>query len=314
MVPKQTKKITIVVPCYNEAGNIEELYQRVEAVFIGLNYDHEYLIIDNNSQDGTQTILENMAARDKRVKVILNARNFGPVRSPIHGLLQTQGDATIFMMADLQDPPEVIPEILKKWEEGHEIVMCVKTKTTESKAMYMVRRAYYWLVGKLSEVKLVTNFYGFGLYDRQVISVLRQFDDPYPYFRGLICEVGFRTAQLEYTQEGRKRGISKGNFYTLLDLALLGITYHSKVPLRVATVGGAILSTLSFFIGVGYFVAKLLYWDSFAMGIAPLVISLFFLSSIQLFFMGIIGEYIGNIYTQVLKRPLVVERKRINFD
>ncbi|MDX2470044.1 MAG: glycosyltransferase family 2 protein [SAR324 cluster bacterium] len=312
---EQKKIATVIVPSYNEEDNIPALFERVEKVFEDLDgYTHEYIFIDNASTDRTPFILEELAKKHSHVKVIFNARNFGHIRSPVYGILQSEGDVTIFMVADLQDPPEKIPEILKAWEEGNQIVMCVKTQSKETWAMFMVRKLYYWIVGKLAEVDLVKNFYGFGAYDRLIIKELRKYEDPYPYFRGQLCELGFNSKQLEYTQERRARGFSKNNFYSLVDNALLGITYHSKVPLRFGIFAGFFMAFLSFLIGIGYGVAKIMYWDSFSIGVAPLILGTFFFFSLNLIFLGIIGEYIGNIYTQVLKRPLVVERKRLNFD
>ena len=310
--PKSEQLITIVIPCYNEEENIEVLYERIEATFKDIEYQHDYLFIDNCSQDKTPEVLEKLAAKDPNVQVIFNVRNFGHIRSPYYGILQSQGDATIFIAADLQDPPEMMNQMIDEWEKGHDVVMGVKSSSKELWMMFLIRRIYYWFIDKLAEVPLVKNFYGFGLYDKQVIAVLQKYEDPYPYFRGQICELGFPSVQLEYVQEARARGITKNNFYTLLDIALLGITYHSKVPLRVGIIGGAFMSFISFLIGMGYAVAKVLNWDSFSMGVAPLLIGMFFFFSLQLVFLGVIGEYTANIYTQVLKRPLVVERKRLN--
>ncbi len=309
------KFISVVSPCYNEEANVRELYERVEQVFKGLaGYTYEHIYIDNDSNDGTVAILREIAANDKRVKVIVNARNFGHIRSPYHALLQATGDAVVSMVSDLQDPPELIVDFIGKWEEGYKIVMGVKTRSEESPLFFAARKLYYNLIGKLSEIDLVKNATGFGLYDRRVIEILKQIDDPYPYFRGLICDIGFTRATIEYLQPSRKRGITKNNFYTLYDIGMLGITNHSKVPLRLAAMTGFFLAGLSLLTAALYFVYKLVFWSGFQLGIAPLVIGLFFFSSVQLFFIGIIGEYIGSIHTQVLKRPLVVERERINFD
>ena len=308
------KRISIVTPCYNEEENVAELYRQVKAVFDGLpHYEYEHIFIDNASRDRTVALLKEIATVDHNVKIIVNTRNFGHIRSPYHGLLQSQGDATILLVADLQDPPAMIAGFLQKWEEGFPIVMGVKSQSKESSAMFAIRKMYYNFIGTVSEVELVKNFTGFGLYDQQVVKLLRDMDDPYPYFRGLIADLGFESCQIEYVQPSRKRGISKNNFYTLYDMAMLGITNHSKVPLRLATMAGFLMSVISFLIAMAYLVAKLVFWDNFALGTAPVVIGLFFLASVQLFFIGIIGEYIGAIYTQVQKRPLVVEKERINF-
>jgi glycosyltransferase involved in cell wall biosynthesis len=228
-------------------------------------------------------------------------------------LLQTSGDAVILLASDLQDPPAMIKDFIMKWEKGYKVVLGVKTWSKETAAMFFIRKMYYNLIGRLSEIELTKNNTGFGLYDRNIIEILRGIDDPYPYFRGLVSEIGFESAKIEYTQPARIRGITKNNFYTLFDIAMLGITNHSKVPLRLATILGFFLSLISLFIAFGYFIAKLMFWSQFSLGMAPLVIGLFFFSSVQLFFIGILGEYVGSIQTQVLKRPLVVEKERINF-
>ncbi len=306
--------ISIMAPCYNEEDNIEDFYLQVKAVISEFQkYQHEIIFIDNASKDKTVSILREIAAKDKNVKIILNTRNFGHIRSPYHGMLQAQGDAVITLASDLQDPPELIRDFIKKWEEGYKIVMGVKIHSKESPAMFMVRKLYYDLINRLSEIELVKNATGFGLYDKRVIVILRDIHDPYPYARGLVADIGLEIAKIEYTQPARLRGITKNNFYTLYDIAMLGITNHSKVPLRIATMLGFGMSILSCLAAVGYLVAKLTFWYKFPMGTAPLIISLFLFSSVQLFFIGIIGEYIGSIHTQVLKRPLVIEKERINF-
>ena len=272
------------------------------------------LFIDNASTDGTQAELRQLAVEDSRVGVILNQRNFGHVRSPYHGLLQAPGDAVIVMAADLQDPPELIPEFIRKWREGYPVVLGQKVNSEESWLFFTVRRAYYKLVKRLADVDLVENATGFGLYDRQVIEQLRALDEPYPYVRGLVCDLGYPIARVPYEQPKRKRGITKNNFYTLYDVAMLGITSHSKVPLRLATMIGFAASALSFAVGLAYLVYKLVFWERFALGMAPVVIGLFFFASVQLFFIGILGEYLGSIHTKVTKRPLVVEKERIGFE
>lgn len=306
--------ISIVSPCYNEEDNVEEVYRQVKQIFATLtNYTYEHIFIDNASQDKTVPILRRLAADDHNLKVIINSRNFGHIKSPYYGLLQAEGDAVILLVSDLQDPPEMIRDFITKWEEGFKVVLGVKTQSKETPAMFLVRKMYYDLIGRLSEIELTKNNTGFGLYDRKVINVLRQIDDPYPYFRGLISEIGFESAKIEYTQPARARGITKNNFYTLYDIAMLGITNHSKVPLRLATMLGFLMSAVSLVIAFIYLVVKLLLWNWFSAGIAPIVIGLFFFSSVQLFFIGIIGEYLASIHTQVLKRPLVIEQERINF-
>jgi glycosyltransferase involved in cell wall biosynthesis len=308
------KLISIVSPCYNEQDNVETLYNEVKKQFELLpQYQYEHIFIDNASTDNTIKILKQIAEKDKNVKIIINSRNFGHIRSPYYAMLQAKGDAVISLVSDLQDPPELIPTLLNKWEEGFKIVVGVKKQSEENFLFFKIRKMYYNLVTKLSEVPLIKNFTGFGLYDKVVIENLREIKDNYPYFRGLICEVGFEKAIIEYHQPVRKRGITKNNFFTLYDIAMLGITSHSKVPLRLATMFGFITAFLSLIAAIVYLILKIIYWYSMPMGQAPLVIGLFFFSSIQLIFIGIIGEYIGNIHTHIMNRPLVIEKERINF-
>src|SRR5574344_562013 len=310
----EKKLISVVTPCYNEQDNIELLYNKVKNEFASLpQYNYEHIFIDNASTDRTQEVLRRLAAEDKGVKVIINSRNFGHIRSPYYAMLQAKGDAVISMVSDLQDPPEMIPQFLQKWEEGYKIAIGVKKQSEENFLFFRLRKLYYNLVTKLAEVELVRNFTGFGLYDQRVIEELRKVKENYPYFRGMICEVGFEKALIEYVQPSRKRGITKNNFFTLYDIAMLGITAHSKVPLRIATMFGFFSAFCSFIAAVVYFIIKIINWYSMPMGQAPLVIGFFFFSSVQLIFIGLIGEYIGNIHTHVLNRPLVVEKERINF-
>ena len=309
------KLISVMMPCYNEAENVEQAYREVRRIFEKLpQYDYEHIFIDNASTDQTVDILKRLAVADRRLKIIVNTRNFGHIRSPYHGILQAGGAAVICLASDLQEPPSLIPEFLKWWEQGFKMVRGVKSQSEESALMFAIRKMYYNFINRVSDIKLLKNSTGFGLYDRCVIEELRKIDDPYPYFRGLVSDIGFPSHEIEYTQPTRKRGISKNNFYTLYDIAMLGITNHSKVPLRLATMLGFAMAIASFLIAMGYLVAKLIFWDQFSLGTAPLIIGLFFLGSVQLFFIGIIGEYIGAIYTPVQKRPLVVEKERINFD
>jgi glycosyltransferase involved in cell wall biosynthesis len=308
------KFVSVVTPCYNEEGNVEELYRQIKAVFAGLpQYDYEHIYIDNASSDSTPTILRRIAAEDPNVKVIFNIRNFGHLRSPYHAFMQASGDAVIVMVSDLQDPPALIAEFLSKWEEGYKVVLGQKTESAEAPIMYALRTFYYRLVSRLADVKLLENVTGFGLYDRVVVEQIRGLEDAAPYVRGLVSELGYPVARIAYHQPRRRSGITKNNFYTLYDMAMLGFTSHSKVPLRLATMLGFAFSLLSLFMAFAYFVYKLVFWYSFPVGLAPLIIGLFLFSSVQLFFIGILGEYIGAIHTQVLKRPLVVERERINF-
>ncbi|CAN7665889.1 glycosyltransferase family 2 protein [Variovorax sp. LjRoot130] len=309
------KHITVVTPCYNEEDNVGEVYRQTRAVFAeieGVTYEH--LFIDNFSSDRTPELLRAMASADPKVKVILNARNFGHIRSPYYGLLQAHGDAAILLVSDLQDPPELMKDFVAEWLQGAKLVVGVKPSADESGLMFAIRRMYYRTVTRIADVKLVQNFTGFGLYDRKVLEQLRKIDDPYPYLRGLISEVGFEPVQIPYNQPRRKRGITKNNFYTLYDIAMLGITSHSRVPLRIATMAGFVLSGVSLLISLIYLVLKLVFWKEFSAGTAPILIGMFFFASVQLFFIGLLGEYVGAILTHVMKRPLVVERDRINME
>lgn len=308
------KLISIVTPCYNEEENIDELYRRIVAVMAKLPYEYEHICIDNCSTDNTVPMLREIAALDKHVKIIINARNFGHIRSPYHALLQSTGDAAVLIASDLQDPPEMIAEFVKKWEEGFKTVLAVKPQSEESALMFLVRKAYYRLISRISEVPLVQNATGAGLFDRAVIDILRKINDPYPYFRGLLCEIGFPIATVPFKQPRRERGITKNNFYTLYDMAMLGITNHSKVPLRLMAMGGFMLSILSLFVAMCFLVAKLVFWNSFQLGMAPILIGIFFFGAVQTFFIGMLGEYIGSIHTQVRNMPLVIEAERVNFD
>jgi len=308
------KKISVVSSCFNEAENVGELVDSVTKLMGPLlQYDYEQIIIDNASTDGTQEILRKMVLENPRLKIILNARNFGHIRSPYYGMLQASGDAVIYLASDLQDPPELIPDFIKKWEQGAKAVVGIKDSSAESPIFFAVRRLYYGLVEKLADTRTIQNFTGFGLYDRAIIDYFKKLGDPYPYLRGLISEIGLPVERVLYHQPLRKRGFTKNNFYTLYDMAMLGITNFSKVPLRLATMLGFLTAALSLLVAVGYLIYKLLFWQNFAIGTAPMVIGLFLFASVQLFFIGILGEYIGAIHTQVLKRPLVVEKERINF-
>ncbi len=309
------KLISVVTPCFEEEENVAELVGRVRKAFAALpGYEYEHIFIDNASRDGTVARIKAIATEDSRVKLIVNTRNFGHVRSPAYGMLQARGDAVILMASDLQDPPELIPEFVRAWERGFKVVLGIKSQTIESVTMRLVRRWYYDLVGWLADVDLQRDNTGFGLYAREVVDVIARIDDPYPYLRGLVCDLGFEAARVSFVKPARKRGVTKNNFYTLYDLAMLGITSHSKIPLRLATMLGFGMAGVSLLVALLYFVAKLLYWNEFQLGLAPLVVGLFLFASVQLFFVGVIGEYIGAIYTQVLNRPLVVEKERVNFE
>lgn len=308
------KKISVVSPAYNESGNVQPLVERVRAVFAGLpQYDYEHIIIDNASTDTTVDELRVLAAEDKHVKVIVNARNFGHIRSPHHAMMDADGDAIVVLLSDLQDPPELIADFLRDWELGWKVVVGIKTTSEESGLMFKVRTLYYKTVEKLTSVQVLQHYTGFGLYDRQVMDVIKRYGDPYPYFRGMVAEVGFPIKQIAYGQKRRMRGITKNNFYTLYDMAMLGITNLSKVPLRMVTFGGFVFAAISLVFGFIYLIAKLLFWNHFELGLAPTMIGLFFLGSVQLIAIGIIGEYVGSIHTIVQNRPLVTEKERINY-
>ncbi len=311
------KKITIVSSCFNEQDNLPLLYEKLLQVTDNYKdkYEWDFLFLDNSSTDNTAQIMRDLAAKDKRVKIILNARNFGHLSSPFYGLTQADGDAAIFMASDLQDPPELIPQFIEQWEKGFKIVFAQKINSKESKLFHLLRTIYYKILGFINDsgAPLVQHCTGFGLYDKDVLAQFRKVEDRYPYLRGIACDLGYPKALIPFEQPLRKRGITKNNFYTLYDCAMIGITNHSKIPLRLAVLCGFGLSLLSFLLAVLYLVLKLMWWNKFPMGTAPILISIFFFASVQLFFIGILGEYIGTILTQVLKRPMVVEKERINF-
>ena len=307
--------ISIVTPVYNEELNIAAVYDQVKAVLSQFpQHAYEHIFIDNASLDSSPTLLRNLAGRDSRIKVIFNNRNFGHIRSPYHAMLQARGDAVVFICGDLQEPPTLIADFIRDWEKGFKVVLGVKNASKETWVMFTLRRMYYDMLFKLSDVNLTKNNTGFGLYDREVVNTIRNIGDCYPYFRGLVSELGYSTSKIYFTQEARQRGVSKNNFYTLYDIAMLGITSHTKVPLRIATIFGFAASFLSLTLGVVFIIAKLLLWNYFPLGIAPILVGMFGFFSVQLFFMGLIGEYILSIHQQVMKRPVVVERERLNFD
>lgn len=308
------KLISIVTPCYNEEENIEEIYIQVKKIFSQFpNYAYEHIFIDNASTDKTLAILKEISTKDRNIKIIVNARNFGQIRSPYYGLLQAKGDAIILVVADLQDPPELIASFIEKWESGFKIVVGVKPTTDEKFPLSVVRRLYYKLLARISELKLIKNFTGFGLYDKSVIDLLKQMNDANPYLRGLISEIGFPICEIPFKQPIRERGKSKNNFYSLFDIALLGVTKHSKFPIRIATMGGFFFCVINFLLAFTFFILKLFFWDQFPIGTASLLVGFFFFSSMILFFIGILGEYILTLHTEIIKRPLVIEKERINF-
>ncbi len=309
------KTISIVVPCYNEEENVEAMYQAITGVFNReLNqYCYELIFIDNDSSDRTRELIRGLCSKDKGVKGILNAKNFGQFNSPYYAMLQSEGDCTILMAADFQDPVEMIPSYVKEWEDGYKIVIGIKKSSKESKIMYWLRSCYYKMIKKLSDVEQIEHFTGFGLYDRSFIKVLRQLDDPTPFLRGIVAELGFRRKEIPYVQPKRRAGKTSNNFYKLYDAAMLSVTSYTKVGLRLATIFGSICSFASITVGLIYLILKLIYWDRFPAGMAPLLIGMCFLGSVQIFFIGLVGEYILSINARIMKRPLVIEEERINF-
>jgi polyisoprenyl-phosphate glycosyltransferase len=305
--------VTIVTPCYQEAGNVREMARAVRETMAKCEgYEYEHLFIDNGSNDGTRDILRSLALADERIKVILNARNFGQVRSGYHALLQSRGDAVICLASDFQDPPELIPTFLKHWDQGTKIVLGVKVEAEESRLFYGIRSQYYKWLGRIADVNVVQHATGFGLYDQSVVEDLRRIDDPYPFFRGLLAEIGYPPVLVPYKQPLRRAGVTSQNFWTLYDMALLGIVSHSRLPLRLAVIIGVIAAGLSMMTGLGYLVYKLVFWNDFSVGIAPALIGIFFLAAVQLVFIGLVGEYLGAVWTHVRKHPHVFEQERIN--
>jgi len=308
------KKISIITPCYNEESNVEKLYFKVKEVMSNYSeYDYEHIFIDNASIDLTQEILIKLSKIDNNLKLILNARNFGHIRSPYYGMLQASGDAVISIVSDLQDPPELIHEFIKEWQLGFKIIIGIKEKSEENFLIFSIRKLFYRLIDKISETRQIQNFTGFGLYDISFINILKNLNEPYPYFRGIVSEFGFSIKRIPYLQPKREKGKTKNNFYTLYDIAILGFVSHSKIPLRMSSFIGFIVSFVSLMVALIYFLYKIFYWSNFQLGIAPLVIGLFFFGGLQLFFLGIIGEYISVIFTHIKNRPLVIEKERINF-
>lgn len=310
------KKISIVVPCYNEEENVEALATAIKETFRKdlEDYRYEIIFIDNDSRDRTREIIRRLCQEDRDIKGIFNAKNFGQFNSPYHGMLQSTGDCTILMAADFQDPVEMISRFVLEWEYGYKIVIGIKTSSKENKLMYWLRGCYYKLVKKLSDVEQIEQFTGFGLYDAAFIQVLRDLDDPTPFLRGIVAELGFRRKEIPYEQPLRRAGKTSNNLYRLYDAAMLSITSYTKAGLRLATVIGCICSGCSILVAMAYLIMKLLYWDRFPAGMAPVLIGMCFLGSVQIFFIGIVGEYILSINQRVMHRPLVVEEERLNFD
>ncbi len=309
------KTISITTSCFNEKENIPDFYARIRAVLAKFPmYDYEFIVADNCSTDGTQDVLRKIAAEDPKFKVILNANNYGHIRSPYNAFLQASGDAVVTMCSDLQEPPEVIEDFIKKWEEGYEVVVGVRSGTRENFVMASLRLLYYNVLARISETHdLLHAFTGFGLYSRKFCEAIKRFHEPYPYFRGLVSEIGMKRAEVPFLQEKRKHGRTKNNFFTLYDMAMTGLVNHSKLPLRMAVYFGFFTGFVSFCIAMIYLILKLIFWNSFSLGTAPIMVGMFFFTSVQLIFIGIIGEYIGAIWTQVKDRPLVIEEERLNF-
>ncbi len=313
---KNGKLISVVIPTYNEEDNVVPMTGTLTDLFEKNlpEYDFEIIYIDNHSKDRTRQILREICAKDRRVKAIFNARNFGQLRSPVHGLKQAYGDCVVRLNADFQDPPELIPTLVREWEQGNKIVIGIKSRTEEGRVMAWFRRQYYRLLRKITDIGHIENFTGFGLYDRKFVDVVRSIHDPVPYLRGMIAELGFDYKTVPYERPARRAGKSKNNFYSLYDVAMVGITSYSKVVLRLATFIGGIIGLISILVALFYLIMKLIYWNRFTAGVAPLVVGEFFLGGVELFFIGILGEYILSINQRVLDRPLVVEEERLNFD
>jgi dolichol-phosphate mannosyltransferase len=309
------KIITIVSPTYNEEENVLLFYFRVSEVIKNIsNYQFEFLFIDNASTDETVNVLKDLAKQDKKIKVILNTRNFGHIRSPYWGIIQSQGDATIYLASDLQDPPELIPKFIDAWESGFKVVLAVKPESKLNFINHHLRKVYYIFLNKISDVPIIKNSTGFGLYDKEVLNEVRKINDPYPFLRGIIAELGYEVKQISFIQERRVRGYTKNNFYTLYDIGMLGIINHSITPIRIASLLGFLIGTTSFIFAFIFTILKLIYWNSFPLGISPIIIGMFFMFGLILIFIGFLGEYIGSIHTYLQKRPVVVEKERINFD
>jgi glycosyltransferase involved in cell wall biosynthesis len=311
------KKLSVLVPTYNEEANVVPLCGALVKIFESElpSYDYEVVFIDNNSADNTRPLLRELCAGNKRVKAIFNAKNFGQNNSPFHGMLQTDGECVITLCADFQDPPELIPALVREWEAGHKIVSCIKVKSRENKVMRLLRTCYYKVIKRISDVEMIEHFTGFGLYDRSFIDILGSLRDPMPFLRGMVAELGFRRKEVAYEQAKRRAGKTKNNWYTLYDLAMLSFTSYTKTGLRLATIAGFLMGGATMLVSICYLAYKLLYWDNFSLGTAPIIIGVFFLGSMQLFFIGFIGEYIMAINTRLrlMNHPLVIEEERLNF-
>lgn len=310
------KKVSILIPCYNEEENVRPMSEAIVDLFENRlpQYDYELLFIDNDSSDQTRPILRDICKNNKHIKAIFNAKNFGQFNSPYYGILQTTGDCTISMVCDFQDPIELIPQYLEAWEEGYKIVIGIKTSSKENPIMYHLRSVYYKMIKKFSDVEQIEHFTGSGLYDKDFVQVLRDLKDPTPFLRGIVAELGYKRKEIPYEQPQRRAGKTHNNFLRLYDAAMLSFTSYTKIGLRLATFLGMGCGAVSAVIGVVYLIMKLVLWDNFAAGMAPVLIGMFFLGSVQLFFLGFIGEYVLSINQRVMNRPLVIEEERINFE
>ena len=310
------KKISILIPCYNEEDNVVPMSEAIVNLFTTelSAYDYELLFIDNDSHDNTRMLLREICAKNPKIKAIFNAKNFGQFNSPYYGILQTTGDCTISMVCDFQDPIELIPQYIREWENGYKIVIGIKTSSKENPIMYHLRSMYYKFIKKFSDVEQIEHFTGSGLYDKEFVEVLRNLKDPTPFLRGIVAELGYRRKEIPYEQPKRRAGKTHNNFYSLYDAAMLSITSYTKIGLRLCTFFGIACGVVSVLIGIIYLILKLIYWDNFAAGMAPVLIGMFFLGAVQLFFIGFIGEYVLSINQRVMNRPLVIEEERINFD
>lgn len=310
------KKISILIPTFNEEANVVAMsYELVELFKTELAaYDYEIIFIDNDSVDNTRVLLAGICAENPKIKAIFNARNFGQNNSPYYGLCQTTGDCSILICADFQDPLDMIPKFIEEWEKGYKIVSGIKTTSKENKIMYFIRSCYYKLVKKMSDVEQIEHFTGFGLYDKSFIKVMRELGDPTPFLRGVVAELGFKRKNLEYTQARRRAGKTSNNFFRLYDVAMLSFTSYTKTGLRLATIFGFLFSALSVVVALIYLILKLLFWNQFSMGTAPILIGIALLGAVQIFLIGFLGEYVLAINARVMARPLVIEEKRINFE
>ena len=307
-------KITVLTPTFNEKDNIKDLYLQIKDIFTEINYQYEHLVIDNASNDGTIPILKEIASKDKNFKVIINNKNYGHIRSPFYGLQQCNSDAVILMASDFQDPVDLIPRYIKEWEKGNKIILGEKITSNENKLKSFFRKLFYKFLNRISDIKLTNNTTGSGIFDKSVIDKIKNIADPYPYFRGLINEIGEEVKTITFNQPSRKEGLTKNNIFTLYDIGILGIVKHSRKPLRFMVLLGFVLSLISFTTGLFYLIYKLIYWDSFSLGLAPIIVGIFLVSSVQIILLGLVGEYIGIILIHQRNMPLVLEKERINFD